>query len=394
MVANIGIVWSLSTVSGWGVYGKNLAIQLMRRGRAVPILFAPTENLYLTPVENRLLAAVLEGQRLTAEFMASHAEEQVVCDFPVLHQLGDDLAGNPWQDRVRGGPNLGVVFFENTAFTDNGRERARRFEAVIAGSTWNAQVLREHTGATVAVCLQGIDPAVFHPAPRAGLMAGRFVVFSGGKLEYRKGQDIVIAAFRAFHARHPDALLVTAWQSYDPLSAMHMIRAGLVKGIPAPRPNRLLDLDRWMVDNGLAPESFLNLDPLHNLLMAGIIREADVAVFPNRCEGGTNLVAMECMACGVPVILSANTGHLDILRKGACTVLRDQRPVTPLWPGHGVDGWGESPVDEVLAALEEAYADPAAATRRGEAGAAMMRDWTWERQVGRLMAEVSRHRSA
>ena len=48
--------------------------------------------------------------------------------------------------------------------------------------------------------------------------------------------------------------------------------------------------------------------------MPDVLRRADVALFPNRCEGGTNLVAMEAAAVGVPVVLSANTGHLDVIR--------------------------------------------------------------------------------
>jgi glycosyltransferase involved in cell wall biosynthesis len=39
----------------------------------------------------------------------------------------------------------------------------------------------------------------------------------------------------------------------------------------------------------------------------------DIGVFPNRCEGGTNLVLMEYMACGRPVIASYTSGHTDIL---------------------------------------------------------------------------------
>ena len=44
-------------------------------------------------------------------------------------------------------------------------------------------------------------------------MRGRFVVFSGGKLEHRKGQDVAVAAFRDFQKTHPQLrpLLVTAW---------------------------------------------------------------------------------------------------------------------------------------------------------------------------------------
>ncbi|CAM9185263.1 unnamed protein product, partial [Heterosigma akashiwo] len=35
----------------------------------------------------------------------------------------------------------------------------------------------------------------------------------GGKLELRKGQDIVLAAFARFARSHPDARLVVAWDN-------------------------------------------------------------------------------------------------------------------------------------------------------------------------------------
>jgi hypothetical protein len=41
--------------------------------------------------------------------------------------------------------------------------------------------------------------------------------------------------------------------------------------------------------------------------MAGLLRDVDLAVFPNRCEGGTNLVAMECLAAGVPTVLGLSS---------------------------------------------------------------------------------------
>ena len=47
------------------------------------------------------------------------------------------------------------------------------------------------------------------PVPR--LLQARFVVFSGGKLEIRKGQDIVIQAFKKLLEICPDALLIASW---------------------------------------------------------------------------------------------------------------------------------------------------------------------------------------
>jgi hypothetical protein len=69
----------------------------------------------------------------------------------------------------------------------------------------------------VAIVIQGIDRSVFHPAPRSGALAGRFAVFTGG---YRKAQDLVLLAFRAFASRHREAVLATAWHSPWPRLAV------------------------------------------------------------------------------------------------------------------------------------------------------------------------------
>ena len=52
----------------------------------------------------------------------------------------------------------------------------------------------------------------------------RFVIFSGGKFELRKGQDIVIRAVKIMQDRHHDVVLVNSWfnawqQSIDTMSA-------------------------------------------------------------------------------------------------------------------------------------------------------------------------------
>ncbi len=87
--------------------------------------------------------------------------------------------------------------------------------------------------------------------------------------------------------------------------------------------------------------------------MPPILREMDVALFPHRAEGGTNLVAMECMATGVPAILYRNTGHLDLIRDENCYSLDDQRQAPNSWTSIGdVPCWGESQVDEVVERLE------------------------------------------
>jgi len=96
--------------------------------------------------------------------------------------------------------------------------------------------------------------------------------------------------------------------------------------------------------------------------IAPVLADCAAAVFPNRCEGATNLVAMEAMACGVPVVLSANTGHRDIIRDDACLALTRQDAV-PDATGARI-GWGESSVEELVEHLETIYTDREAAGRR------------------------------
>jgi glycosyltransferase involved in cell wall biosynthesis len=124
--------------------------------------------------------------------------------------------------------------------------------------------------------------------------------------------------------------------------------------------------------------------------MGQIVREADVALFPNRCEGGTNLVAMECMAAGVPTIVSANTGHLDLVATGGCFALRAQHDVRhPTRYFTGVDGWRESDVDEIVDLLEKLYADRDLAGQRATIGASAMSRLTWHHQIEALLRAIA-----
>ena len=96
-----------------------------------------------------------------------------------------------------------------------GLARARDYDLIVTGSTWNREILEAHGLIHVVNVFQGIDTGLFRLPPtgtkRPSAYPGRFVVFSGGKLEYRKAQDVVIAAFRQFQARRPEALLIFAW---------------------------------------------------------------------------------------------------------------------------------------------------------------------------------------
>ena len=386
------IQWQLSSFFGWGIYGLNLALNWVDDPDLAPLASYPilASQVTLDAVRLNHLGPFFRSSFEFQEKLRLQAGQTVQVDVPTLVGLGNGFHGgaSAHKTTVTGRPDIGVIFFENTDFSPEALERARRYRLIVAGSTWNRDILRELGIGPVETVLQGVDPTLFHPAPKAGYLRDRFVIFSGGKLEFRKGQDLVLLAFRAFAQRHPEALLVTAWHSPWPKVADSIAMNRAVAPVPY-TPQGKVDVRGWAVANAVPPEQVIDLGEVPNALMPPILREMDVALFPNRGEGGTNLVAMETMACGVPVILSRNTGHLDLIRPEAAYVLEQQTPLGGSGAGVGaVPGWSNSSVDEIVATLEAVWQDREKARQRGAAGAAMLAELSWSRQTRRLKETI------
>lgn len=310
--------WGVSPKYGWGVYGLNLALQWS--------LEDEVEASTAMPIRMRELEVdAIRLRRLRPFVQRSAPFGSPPADATRLQALGNGLVGNHFVDRP--GADVGVVFFEEPLDSE-AAARGREYAVLIAGSEWNRELLVDAGLPHVERIWQGVDESLFHPAPRRGLYPDRFLIFSGGKAEPRKGQDLVVKAFRIFADRHDEAMLVTAWHSPWPQLAVGMD----------------LDLARFA-------DRVIDVGHLSNGQMPAVYRECDVGLFPNRAEGGTNLVAMECLACGLPTILSKNTGHRELIGLG------DWRRVWPLCeqkPSTVCFGF-ESDVDEIVDLLEQAF---------------------------------------
>jgi glycosyltransferase involved in cell wall biosynthesis len=387
---NVAFNWGMSSFLGWGIYGINLALNWIRDPEVRPLCSAEVNlaRVHLDPLRRRLIGTVLMDSADLLEKLRRASGKNVGSDLNVMTALGNRFATVPsaHNTNLRGVANIGVIFLEDTNIDDEVRERAKSFELIVAGSSWGRDLLVSRGIAPVVSVAQGVDPALFHPAPRARLFGDRFVVFSGGKIEFRKAQDLVMLAFRAFAERHPEALLIAAWHAPKTAIGHFPFPAGQLAPVPIGSDDRP-DIAAWAGANGIKPQSFLDLGAVPNDQMPQVYREADVALFPNRCEAGTNLVAMECMACGVPTILAANTGQLELIGDGGCYPLGRQGPVAPR-PEIGTEGWGESDVEEILDCLERAFADRADAARRGRAGAERLAKLDWARQTAALKQAI------
>jgi glycosyltransferase involved in cell wall biosynthesis len=385
----LGITWSISNRFGWGIYGFNLVLELLKRQSPAPVCFGDivTDTLSDDLIEKLRPAIQFQEQNLRNFYKMGQVAK--LGDAIVLHALGNGMEWSMVSQGVEGEINAGVIFFEYTEISEEGRQRLSRLNGTVAGSTWNADVLKSWGIKNVETVFQGVDIDLFHPRPKTDEYEGKFAVFSGGKFDFRKGQDIVAVAFKKFAETHSDAVLVTAWQNLWPLTALPMKFSSHVQTLPDIRPDGSMNLQKWAAEHGIPPEQFVDLGMQQNAKMPNILKNMDLAIFPNRCEGGTNLVAMETMACGIPCVLSENTGHMDLTGDDRAFVLRAQRKVEA--DMLATDGWGESDIDELVACMETAYDNRQNALDRGQAGADFMHEWSWPNQIGKLLNSLDNY---
>jgi glycosyltransferase involved in cell wall biosynthesis len=361
--------WQLSDKFGWGIVGLNLFRAWARGSEIAPLMALPITA--MPPADDDppwMDSAVAQSNRMAAEIARLGQGEALRVKMPVVAGLANDLDGIL---DLTGSRTIGRAVFENIDLKAVAG-RLERYDALTCISEWNAAMLRTICGKPVEVILEAIDHRLFHPGPRTGLLpTDRFHIFSGGKVEFRKGQDLVLLAFREFSRRHDDAVLVTAWHSPWPQRAEGF--QGKLDAALKRDADGNIDVLRWVAENGIDASKVIDLGPMPNREMPRWLREMDCALQPSRAEGGTNMVAMEAMGCAVPVIVGRNTGLLDLIQDGNCLALERQGPVA----GVTMEGWGESDVEEILDALEAFHASKELRQRIGGAGHAFMQTRSW-----------------
>lgn len=389
----------MASISGYGIYGLQIVMEYLRRGGKQVIL--PSQPVLprldglegLSPLARYRLEPYFELSRRLSAWRGQNPEAILGFRHPVLHGCSADFAGFPGQDKIWGEPNVACCAMEHVGCSEHGLKLSKNYDLFIAISRWNQQILQScELGGPTHLCYQGIDPVLFAPGAKSGLFSDRFVVFSGGKFEFRKGQDIVITAFKRFREKHPDALLVACWQNLMGSHPLPFQLAGHCEDVPEMAQDFGLRISEWILKQGLPPDSFIDLSFTQNHMMPPVLRDCDVAIFPNRCEGGTNLVAMEAMACGIPTYVSYNTGQKDLVDLIGCPAFSHQKEVRSAPSVKTLQDWGETDVEEVVAAMESVYHRREDARRDAERLSVKLREqWAWGPLNSKLLDIVYEH---
>lgn len=171
------------------------------------------------------------------------------------------------------------------------RRVMRRARAVVAVSQFAADIGRRTLGnVPMRVIHNGVDTAYFCPSRDRRDDPGRdrpFRLLYVGSWKSLKGVDLLVPIMRELG------------KGYE----LHYT------GGPAAAR-----------DKASMPPNMHDLGLLDGDQVVGVMRQADVLLFPSRSEG-FGLVAVEAMACGLPVIAAASASLLEIVEDGVTGVL-------------------------------------------------------------------------
>lgn len=337
---------------GWGICGQYLRQELQQRHPSFALDYQHWDR--------------HGGKQLPATVVAAVGAEDLAIMYP-----------------LRGERNFAYTFFERD-LVPQAIENAKQFDCVMAGSHWATQCLRDK-GIASETLIQGIDTQLF--TPQAAREGNGFFIFSGGKFELRKGQDLVLKAVAIMQQRHADVILVNAWVNFWP-ATMATMRA-------SEHMQFALQGEEWQGQmrhlyelNGLDPSRVVTCDVIPHDQTGAIYARTDIGLFPNRCEGGTNLVLMEYMACGRPVIASYTSGQKDILGEEHALLLQDCPTRDYQLDGEHYARWPEPALDEILEQLEFAYQNRDRMNELGKKAGEYMQSYSWGRTADRLLEIV------
>ena len=214
-------------------------------------------------------------------------------------------------------------------------------DAILVGSTYAADsfVAAGIARSKMRVVPYGVDLQTFRPDGASTATRPGFEVIYAGQLTQRKGLSYLLRGYQRF-ARAGSRLTLV----------------GSAVGNPS----------------ALAPFAHLFEHVPHQTrpALAERYRAADVFVFPTLIEG-MPLVVLEAMACGLPVIVTAN-GPGDIVRDGVEGFVIPERD------------------DEAVAdRLDRLHRDPALRLSMGQAAAQRAKEFSWHAYANKAMAVLT-----
>ncbi len=287
-----------------------------------------------------------------------------------------------------GRPSIGYTMLETDRIPSFWVELCNRMDGVLVPTEFSRGIFVGSGVEEGKVCVVplGCDPEAFRPGLPPLALPGRkgFNFLANFEWIPRKGYDLLLRAyFQEFRADDDVCLILKTYDNsaYDPEGGAireQILRLAAESGNPSPPAVLLLPR---ILPAGLLPRLYA---------------AADCYVLPSRGEAW-NHTALEAAACGLPVILTAWSAHLDLFNERNCYLI----PIEGLEPVqafgvpndrvYGGSRWAVPSLAETRRLMRHVYTHREEARARGRlARAEVALRHTWERSARCLLETLAR----
>lgn len=272
----------------YGLCGLNLTKSLVELGHEVA-LFIIGQPLLTNQKDTEVIAQCYLNQERYDSNAAS---------VRLWHQF--DLA-----QHVGRGIRAGFPIFELDDFNEREKWHLSQQDILLCCSNWAKKILQKYVDREIFVVPLGVDKSIFninnsslneHVDQNADYDSNRGVVrfLNIGKIEYRKGHDILVNAFCDAFEPTDNVQLFMSWS--NPFLSDEET-AEWTKLYKESKLGEKIIFLPWLPDQS-------------NLVK--LIGKVNCGIFPSRAEGW-NLPALEMLACGKSVIATDYGGHTEFL---------------------------------------------------------------------------------
>lgn len=186
----------------------------------------------------------------------------------IFHQF--DLAHH-----IGKGKHIGFPFFELDEFTDREIKHLSLQDVVLVASQWAKEIVDSHIKTQCEVVPLGVDTSVFYPDPKH---SNSCIFLNIGKMEYRKGKDVLLKACERVFKDKADCML---WMM-------------------AENPFVDCSYDKKEFVNKLGHKVAFLPKVEGSKQVAEIINRANYGIYPTRSEGW-GMPILESLACGLEI---------------------------------------------------------------------------------------------
>ena len=298
---SINIRGPLSTQIGYAHVSFNVAKALHAQGTKVA--YFPIGQPQLTTNDVELLQTWLNNQA-TFDYKAP--------SLLVWHEfaLGEFAAGSPL---------AAYPFFEMNRLDARRVHHLKYPDIIFTASQWAKEVLAQYNISSSVVPV-GVDRDIFY-SKSAEPKDGPTTFINLGKLEIRKGHDILHEAFNRAFSPADNVNLIVSWN--NPFVPEGEMREWVQMYKNTPLGNKINFV-------GYAPTDYA---------LADLIRAADCMVAPTRAEGAC-LPLLQALSCGLEVITTNYSAHTEFCHRGNAHLVNITK-LEPAYDGKWFNGQGE-----------------------------------------------------